>query len=83
MFQVSVKRFGVENRATLLRPLCAPRYSKSTSSAVTPDGTSRWNAYMSTGSRRQLNRVVPAWIVSPARFAIGPFGACSPGIHFG
>jgi hypothetical protein len=36
--------FGVENRATLLLPVCAPRYSNATSSEVAPAGTSTWKA---------------------------------------
>ena len=81
--QDSTMRWSVVDGPALNLPSLGARYSSATSTRRAPSGTSRWKAYMSTGSRRQ-GRVRPAAVNSrPARLTIGPVGPCSPGIHFG
>ena len=57
--------------------------SHATSRRVAPRGTVQRIAYMSSGSRSQAIIRPSTDKRSPASSAIGPEGACSPGIHFG
>src|SRR5438067_10386843 len=57
--------------------------SKATSSAALPAGTLTRNAYRLVESRVQAMVWLRARILSATRSAMGPVGACSPGIHCG